>query len=142
KDIRQVVAKELKAQAHELAVWQLSGDGWKKLLRDRIERLREQRNRQFNAPKAAGVNELFEKAIGLTAVSSSWTWTGMSAVNAEKKLDELVERRGAIAHRGKGVETCYKAEVESYFSHVKKLAQKTGDRVNTFVKKATGVSMW
>jgi len=142
KGIRQLVAKELKSDAHELAVWQLSGDGWKRVLKGRLDMLREQRNRQFNDPKSAGVDELFQKALGLTPVSDSWTWRGMSVVNARKKLDDLVERRGAIAHRGKGAANCYKAEVKSYFAHVKRLAAKTGGCVNAFVKEATGAALW
>ncbi len=142
KEIRQLVAKELKAEAHELAVWQLAGDGWKVILKTRLNKLRELRNRQFNAPKSAGVDELFLKAIGLSAVSDSWKWAGMSVDGARKKLDNLVDRRGAIAHRGKGAEGCYKSEVESYFAHVKRLVGKTGGRVNTFMKKATGAGLW
>src|SRR3990172_2082143 len=140
KEIKQLVAKELKAENHELAVWQLSADGWKAVLKSRVARLREQRNRQFNAPKSAGVDELFLKALGLASVSAAWKCPGMSVENARKKLDQLVDRRGAIAHRGSGAANCYKAEVESYFVHVKQLVAKTGGRVNAFARKATGTA--
>jgi hypothetical protein len=142
KEIKQLVAKELKAESHELAVWQLSADGWKNVLKSRVVKLREQRNRQFNTPKSAGVDELFVKAIGLEGVSEGWQWKGMSVGNAREKLDELVDRRGAIAHRGSGANKCYKAEVESYFAHVKRLVGKTGGRVNAFSRKTTGTALW
>ena len=142
KEIKQLVAKELKTENHELAVWQLSADGWKTVLKSRVEGLREQRNRQFNAPKSAGVDELLLKALGLASVSEAWKWPGMSVDNARKKLDQLVDRRGAIAHRGSGAAKCHKAEVESYFVHVKQLVAKTGGRVNAFAKKATGTALW
>lgn len=142
KEIRQLVARDLKSEPHELAVWQLSGDGWKKVLQERLGKLREQRNRQFNAPKSAGVDELFLKAIGLAKISDSWNWQGMSVHSACGKLDDLVDRRGAIAHRGSGAASCYKEEVESYFAHVKRLVGKTGGRVNAFVKKASGTGLW
>jgi hypothetical protein len=142
KEVKQVVAKELKGEAHELAMWQLAGDGWRAVLRGRLDRLREQRNRQFNAPKSAGVDELFSKALGLDKVSDAWNWPRMSVAGARKKLDQLVDLRGAIAHRGRGSGHCYKSEVESYFTHVRRLVSKTGGRVNTFVRKATGKGLW
>jgi hypothetical protein len=142
KKIRQVVAKELKDERNELAVWQLSADVWKDLLKSRVGQLREERNRQFNAPKSAGVDQLLEKAIGLGAMSDAWTWPRMSAAHARKKLDDLVDRRGALAHRGKAAKTCYKKEVESYFGHVKQLVAKSEDRVNAFVEKTTGTALW
>lgn len=142
KEIKQLVAKELKADSHELAIWQLSADGWKALLKSRLAKLREQRNRQFNAPRSSGVDELFAKAIGLQALSDSWKWAGMSVGNAREKLDKLVDRRGAIAHRGSGADRCRKSEVKSYFAHVKQLVERTETRVNAFAKKATGTALW
>jgi len=142
KEVRQVVAKELKADSHELAVWQLSGNRWKAVLRTRLSRLREQRNRQFNAPKSGGVDELFSKAIGLEKVSDAWHWPGMSAAGARKKLDQLVDLRGAIAHRGSGSGHCHKWAVQSHFAHVRRLVSKTGGQVNRFVKQATGRKLW
>ena len=54
-------------------------------LRDRLGKLREQRNRQFNAPKSAGVDELFSKALGLDRVSDAWNWQGMSVVGCSQE---------------------------------------------------------
>ena len=88
------------------------------------------------------MDELFEKALGLADVSESWKWPGMSVSNARKKLDALVDRRGALAHRGRAAAGCYKKEVESYFAHVKQLVAKSGDRVNNFIRKATGTPLW
>jgi hypothetical protein len=57
---------------------------------------------QTISPKSAGVDELLVKALGLAAVSDAGTWQGMSVDKVRKKLDELVDRRGAIAHRESG----------------------------------------
>jgi hypothetical protein len=142
KELRQLIASELKAEQHELAIWKVAGDGWKGLLGTRLEKLREQRNRQMNAPKADRVDELFLKALGISQLSSEWHWQGMSAAKARKKLDDYVDFRGAIAHRGKGATNCYKWQVEDYFDHVKTIVGKTGGHVNSVVRKATGSPLW
>ncbi len=140
-DIRKQVAKELSKDDHNLAVWQLSGDGWKKCLRDRFEVMREERNRKLNTPKAGPIDGLFELAIGLTALSGAWYWPGMAAQQARDKLDKYVSLRGEIAHRGASTDTCKKGHVEDYLNHVSRVVEKTDTRVSNFVKTTSGKAL-
>jgi hypothetical protein len=50
-DLRKAVAKELKEEPHELAVWRLADTGWRTELASRLTALKEKRDRQLNTPK-------------------------------------------------------------------------------------------
>lgn len=143
KEIKKVVAKELKKDDNELAVWSLSGDGWKEILRSNLQRLRDQRNKRLNTPKTENIDELFRDSLGIPHVSSSWRWAKkMTVKRAREKLDAYVSLRGEIAHRGKAASAVRKAQVQDYFEFIKKLASKTGGTVNTHVRKITGKPLW
>lgn len=142
KDIKKIVAKELKGESNELAVWELTDGGWRRLLRARLQRLQEQRNRRVNTPKAANIDELFLSAVGIPNVSQAWTWHRMSAEAARSKLDKYVSLRGEIAHRGGASRSCTKAQAEDYFNFIKRVVSKTGGRVNTRIRQKTGKALW
>jgi hypothetical protein len=142
-ELKKQLAKELKDARHELEVWKIADHGWKKYLGDRLEKLREKRNWDFNTPKAEQIEKLFLQAVGIEHISSSWKWPKkMTVSRAADKLDKYVALRGAIAHRGKGSATVKKAQVEDYFEFIKKLAAKTGGAVNSHVKAITGRPLW
>lgn len=137
-ELRKQVARELERDDHELASWKLAGDGWRSVLSSRLDDLREERNRKLNTPKTAQIDELFLKALGAPKVSASWKWNNMSTAQASRKLDKYVELRGAIAHRGVAGASVRKQAVDDYYGHVGLLVSKTGGRVNSVIKKATG----
>ncbi len=137
KRLKQTVASELKKNPHQLAVWELSGDGWRRLMERRLD----ERNRKLNTPKSDQIDGLFREAIGLERVSDSWKWTKTSAAAARTKLDHYIELRGSIAHRGKAATTCRRKQVSDYFMHVRRLVGKTLGHVTDFVQRATG-SQW
>jgi hypothetical protein len=62
----------------------------------------------------------------------------MSEAQASRKLDKYVELRGSIAHRGVAGASVRKQAVDDYYGHVGLLVAKTGGRVNSVIKKATG----
>jgi len=143
KEIKQVIAKEIKADPHELAVWSVSDKGWRKVLQDRLQRLQELRDRKLNTPRAENIDQLFMSALGISSISSSWKWAKkMTVERAKKKLDKYVTLRGGIAHPGKAVKSVTNAHVEDYFNFIEKLAAKTGGAVNKQVKKVTGKPLW
>ncbi len=111
-------------------------------LQSRLTRLQEQRNRRLNTPKSKNIDELFLTATGIADISHSWKWHKMTPSQARNKLDKYVTLRGEIAHRGTASRSCKKQQVEDYFAFVKRLASKTGGRVNTMVRKATGKPLW
>ncbi|MDQ3691516.1 MAG: HEPN domain-containing protein, partial [Chloroflexota bacterium] len=142
KELQQRVAKELKNEQHELAVWRLAGDGWRTVLSDRLAALQQERNRQLNTPKTAQIDALFQSTLGTPTLSDRWYWPGMSKQQARAKLDRYVELRGGIAHRGAGARSVSKAAVVDYYDHIKRLVTKTGGGVNAVVRASTGRPLW
>jgi hypothetical protein len=142
-ELKKEIAKKLKAEKHELEIWKISDDGWRTYLKDHRDEMKEARDRRLNTPKTAQIDELFKSAVGLKKISSAWFWARkMNSERASKKLDKFVELRGAIAHRGKHETSVTKANVTDYFDFTKSLVSKTGGRVNSHVKKATGKGLW
>jgi len=142
-ELKKQVAKELKNDPHDLAVWKLSGSGWSKHLKSRLNDLRQERSRRLNTPKYSNIDGLFHSAIGVADISCSWTWARkMTVARARKKLDKYVTLRGEIAHRGKAAKSVKKADAVDYFDFIQKVAGKTGGAVNTHVKRATGKALW
>ena len=143
KELKKQIAKELCEDLNDISVWSLSDNGWRDVLKNRLEKLREERNRRLNTPKSTNIDDLFLKALGISKISQTWKWaTKMNATRARKKLDKYVELRGAIAHRGDASRSVTKANVTDYFDFIKKLAGKTGGKVNTHVKSLTGRPLW
>lgn len=140
KELKKRVAKALREDLDELAVWRLAGRGWRTVLTERLEGLTEERNRKLNTPKTTYINELFLKALGIE-VSDTWHWSKMPVASAAAKLDKYVELRGNIAHRGQGLKSVRKEHVREYYEHLKRLVGKTGGRVSAVVKQATGRSL-
>ena len=138
KEIKKIIAKELKADVNELAIWSISDDKWRAVLRGHLDTLQEARNRKLNTPKHKNIDDLFESAIGLPNVSGKWTLSPqLKADKARAKLDKLVELRGEIAHRGKAKTSVKKATVVDHLGFIKQIAAKTGGSVNAHVKLIT-----
>jgi hypothetical protein len=142
KEIKKMIAKTLKEDRNELAIWGIADGKWRDVLRTNFTALKAERNKTFATPKSFNVNDLFESAVGLPNLSSYWKWEKMTATQAAKKLNEFVSKRGDIAHRGSSTSTIKKSEVEAYLNHVKKLAAKTGGATKKHVKKITGHDLW
>ena len=137
KEIKKRLVEELKKCKHELAIWQISDSGWRDYLKRSVRPIE-----RMNTPKTANVDNLFSDLIGIRDISSSWHWRGMPSENAKSKLDRFVTLRGSIAHRGEFVKYVRKGEVVDYVYFVRKLAAKTGGKVNSHVYRLTGKRLW
>lgn len=142
KELRKRIAKELSADKDDLAAWRLADAGWRPVLQARLSDLQTERNRRLNTPKTAQIDELFEGALGITNISSSWNWDRTTAAAARAKLDRYIELRGSIAHRGAALTSVRKLDVTNYYDLIKKLVSKTGGRVRREVRKSTGKWLW
>lgn len=142
KEIRNNVAKELKQDKNQLAIWELADAGWRNVLSKRTKQMQEERNRKLNTPKSGQLKELFNRALGISDITDAWHWRNMNCGDAVKKLDGYVELRGAIAHRGALKSAVTKDNVVDYLNHVDRLVRRTGGRVNLVVKELTHTSLW
>lgn len=142
-EIKKQIAKELKADKNEIAIWNLSDGKWRTVMKERLLDLKENRNRKLNTPKHKNIDDLFDSAIGLSNVSSKWVWAKkLTVTKAREKLDKYVELRGEIAHRGKAKVSVTKVQVDDYLEFIKKAAAKTGGEVNKYVFSITGKKLW
>ncbi|MFE7111154.1 HEPN domain-containing protein [Streptomyces sp. NPDC057575] len=140
--LQQLVAKELKADKHDLAIWQLAGDGWRTVLSSRLQRLQEERNRKLNTPKTPQINDLFSRAVGIEDVSKKWYWPGMTVERAQDKLNDFITLRGEIAHRGSAANSVTKPQVNEYYNHVTRLVDRTEKHVAVEISQSTGQAPW
>lgn len=108
--LRRRIAAELREDQHELAAWRLAGEGWRDEARARAERLRH--DLAFHSPKAAALDALFDKHLGMPSVSAAWV--DHRGEPARQRLDEHLVCRGALAHRAAGT-AITKAEVSDFY---------------------------
>jgi hypothetical protein len=140
--LRKLVARELKDDLNNLAIWQLADDGWRTVLTARLERLQEEHNRALNTPKTNQITALFTDAVGIDDVADQWYWQKMESARAKEKLDEFITLRGDIAHRGSAASSVHKSAVRNYYGHVKHLVDCTERHVGAVIGSVSGQPPW
>lgn len=140
KKLRQLIAKELREDKDELALWRVAGSAWKPYLVQRAEVICDERAYAWNTPKAGAVSQLFVDTMGFDTLRDSWKWAGVSQKRASEKLNELVTLRGDIAHRAE--KTVSKATLTGHLKHVRRLVSASDAAVCTYVTKQTGTAPW
>lgn len=138
KALRRNVAKELKADLNDSALWRLADDGWRTYLRGRTKAMAEERNRNLNTPKTDKIKELFDATVGLPDVPTAWYWSGISAKQAAKKLDGYISLRGDIAHRANAAANIKKSDAWKFADHAGRLVEKTDAYINQQLGLACG----
>lgn len=142
KEIKKQVAGELKASKNEIDVWLLADNGWRQHLAKRLPAMREARERSFNTPKAQNTADFVRKVLGIDNIRTSWGFDRITPEVASKKLDDLVEVRGQIAHRGRVEHRLDEKYIEEHVAFLRKIASQTGGRINAHVKNITGKPLW
>ena len=141
KKVRSLASIELKKDSDESSVWQLAGDGWRKVLTKYKNDTLKKYIGNFNTPKTEKIDELYENLIGLKSLSKSWHWKGMN--QSSKKLNGLVTRRGEIVHRVRMAGTnVSKKEVQGAVEFFQCLAAITSNKVRGHIFNLTGKYPW
>jgi hypothetical protein len=142
KDLKKVIAKEIVNNENELKVWDLSDEKWRKVISDRLNEYHNQRNWKFNSPKSQQVINFFKEYLGIVDISKNWAYKKLSTKECKEMLNEIVEVRGAIAHRGHSPKKITLKLAKDYSGFLKKIISKTGGSVNTHVKKICGSGLF
>lgn len=138
-----LASKEHREAADARRVWELAGDGWRTALERHRAVVLDRYVGKLNTPRPAQVDSLFGDLIGLAMVSSSWRWGGVPNEKIKDSLEELVTRRGEIAHRVKTSRAVLKREVKSATELVERLAIRTSNTVRQFLMtKVAGPEPW
>jgi len=77
-----------------LADW--TGDGWKTLLRNKLE----SDILTLNTPNSQHVRVLSKRYLG-EDITTRWRWEGTTPAQAARRLDSLMRLRGDVAHHGR-----------------------------------------
>jgi hypothetical protein len=142
KTLRKNIAKELKADRDDSAVWLLADDGWRAHLRARTKAMAEERNRKLNTPTTDKIKDLFDDAIGLPDVPSAWYWASTDPKKAARKLDKYVSLRGDVAHRSRAADNIKKTHAWGFANHAKRLVEKTDDYINDELRRVCGKKLF
>lgn len=126
----------------ERGVWSLAGDGWHIVLESHRNKILNDYLGNFNTPRAAQIDTLFESLLGLSRLSSNWKWRNMSAAQAKKKLGDLITLRGAIAHRVSTSRAVTKKYLWNNALFVAKLVVICSDVLRAFIYTRTGEYPW
>jgi hypothetical protein len=135
-------AEPLKESRDDRAVWKLAGDGWKSVLKEHRATLLEKYTGKLNTPRASQVDGLYESLLGMKSTSSNWHWQHTTATNARKKLDDLIDLRGSIAHRVKASRKVGKNDVRDHIDFINRIAAITSNAVRSLVLEKTGKEPW
>lgn len=79
--------------APDLAAW--VGEGWKSLIKKKLD----SDLRKLNTPNSKNVRELSKRYLNID-ITAHWSWKRTNASRAAGRLDELIQLRGDLAHRG------------------------------------------
>ena len=137
-----IVDEEVKAEKHELRVFDLAGDGWRKVMIEHKDKMLKENVGRFNTPKFGNVDTLLKKVLGIDDTSNCWYWRGMSNQNAKKKLNEFIALRGSIAHELKTADPVKKNQADDYATFVIRIAIKTSNCVRSHVHSIVGSYPW
>jgi hypothetical protein len=137
-----LAARELRSAADERRLWELAGAGWQVVLRRHRQAVLDRYVGTLNTPKPEQIDGLFAELIGLLELSSHWRWSKTTSEQAKKRLTDLVELRGDIAHRVKTTRSVTKAEVVRAQDFTSRLAAVSSNQVRGHIHSLVGKYPW
>lgn len=137
-----LAGREIRGDKDETRIWSLAAGGWKEILRSHASQMQQRYIGSFNTPSSKNIDSLFESLIGCRSVSSGWSWTGMSAERAQRKLDALVDLRHEIAHKVKTTRRVQKKLVTEHTDFIQRLAGQLSNQIAKYVESRTDKEPW
>ena len=134
--------KPLREKKDDREIWKIADTGWKSVLEVHREQILKSHVGKLNTPKPDQIDSLYNKLLGISKISNSWKWSGMSSEHARDKLVKLVELRGSIAHRVGTSEPVRKAVVDDYIMFLRELCVMTSNDCRSHLLERTGKSPW
>jgi len=142
KNLLKTVAKEVRQDKHELRVFDIAGEGWRKVMIKHKDNMLRKHIGPFTNPKFGNVDALMKKVLGVDEISKCWHWKGMSNKNARKKLNEYISLRGSIAHRLVTNGSVTKNQANNYAIFIIRIAIKTSNHLRRYVHNVAGSYPW
>lgn len=142
KKVLAVAGKALKQDPNDAQIWKLAGSGWHGILLAHRDEVLERYVGKLNTPKPEQIESLFKDLIGMSSITDCWSYPGMFAKKAKKKLTDLVVLRGDIAHKVTTKQSVKKADVEYYSGFIGRIAGLSSNHVGSFVTARTHREPW
>lgn len=140
--VRNFATKPIFDQKDSTKVWAIADKGWQALLIAHKEEALKKWLGNFNTPKCAQVEALFEELLGIKDISSGWHWQRMQNQRAKDKLDEYVTIRGNIAHRTAHKSAVYKRWGTGYLKHIENIISCMERDIFDHLHAVTGKKPW
>jgi len=140
--IRVLASRQLKDSQDGRRVWELAGDGWRRVLKNYRNEIMDRFVVSLNTPRPTNIDKMFGDLLDVGQVSSSWTWGKLSATRARKTLDDFITLRGDIAHRVSTASSITKARVQQYRNFAFRIAVRTSNYLNGEILKIVKKSPW
>jgi RiboL-PSP-HEPN len=133
RQVQKEIAKVVRNSKHELKALELCGDGWTTVYKNHTHEL----VTTLNAPKSTKVDLLFNRLLGMQRLSDSWSL-------GANTIDEFVEARGDIAHRGRDAGYVTIAKLRGYRGQIMTTVIDTDNSVANYLQHSTpsGRSPW
>jgi hypothetical protein len=93
---------------------------------------------RISTPSAERIDALFERLLGVSALSRSWRWRGMTTDRARRKLRQILALRHQIAHKARTKTRVRRSTVLEYVHFVHRLAVCQYNAIATHLAKRTG----
>lgn len=93
---------------------------------------------RLSTPSPQKIDALFEKVLGLKAISQSWRWRGMTPDRARRRLLEILALRHQIAHKARVKGSVRRSMVVRYLHFVHRLAVCLYNTTAPYIAKRTG----
>ncbi|MBT9155022.1 MAG: hypothetical protein DDT39_01712 [Firmicutes bacterium] len=122
-DVQKELARHVKESKHELKSLALANDGWRGVLVAHAKLWCD----GLNTPKAGPLNDLFQKLLGVSKLSSGWSC-------GDSKINDFVGVRGDIAHRGRYADYITLQELKEYLELIDKIAVETDNAIALHIK--------
>ena len=123
------IAKTIAKDQHDHAPWKLAGNEWRQVVRDDIANVTKSEDRRLGGPSSTPVIDFFREMLGIKNISEAWRWSKNSPVDSRRRLDDYIQVRNLIAHRGSLSKTLRKKRAEDYADLVERLVERTDVRV-------------
>jgi hypothetical protein len=136
--IKANISQKMKDIKNELEIWKLTGEGWREISINHLEKYIE----SFNTPNTDKINTLFERTIGYEQISNNWKWRKMTPIQSRNKLDTILTIRHEIAHQGRTKTTLTKGLFEDYLHFIHRLAANTFNSIGKYLKTTISDNSW
>jgi hypothetical protein len=107
-------SNDLKNDKDVRKIWDLADDGWKNILIKYKGQIINRELDYFHVPRPNNIDDLYEKLLGINAITKRWKWKKMSNSSAIKTLNNFIDLRGEIAHKLTSSRNVLKKDVVHY----------------------------